>query len=209
MQTKSPESLESKESPKLLESMESVESIDNKCIRDILDKYFEAFTTLEEEQKLRDYFAGEVASEFTIYKPLFDAFSNERQAMINGIENTLLIENDSSINDSSINDTPIKKIYFKRKSLKFRWLISVVAAAVIVFMLTLLPGKRDSLQLIVDGVNVNNNELAISLAESQLSHLNYMLNKYKQSNEQLENLSRVGDAISPLSSMEKFLKQNP
>lgn len=204
MQAKSPKSLESMESPKLLESMESVESIDNKCIRDILDKYFEALTTLEEEQKLRDYFAGEVASEFTIYKQLFDAFSNERQAMINGIENTLLIENDSSINDSSI-----KSIYFKRKSLKFRWLISVAAAAVIVFMLTLLPGKRDSLQLIVDGVNVNNNELAISLAESQLSHLNYMLNKYKQSNEQLENLSRVGDAISPLSSMEKFLKQNP
>lgn len=190
-----------------------MKSINNKCIRDILDKYFEALTTLEEEQMLRDYFAGEVASEFTIYKPLFDTFSNERQSMINGIDNTLLIEGDSSINDSSINgssinDSPIKSIYFKRKSLKFRWLISVAAAAVIVFMLTLLPGKRDSLQLIVDGVNVNNNELAISMAESQLSHLNYMLNKYKQSNEQLENLSRVGDAMSPLSSMEKFLKQN-
>lgn len=176
-------------------------SIENKGIRDILDKYFEALTTLEEEQRLRDYFNGEVAAEFAIYKPLFNALSEERKSIISAIEKSGLIDNGS---DLIYNDSPTNHRVFR-----FKWFAGVAAAAVIVFMLTLLSQKRDSLQLMVDGISVNNNELAISMAESQLSRVNHMLCKYKQSNEQLEGLNRVGNAISPLASMEKLLKQSP
>lgn len=177
--------------------------IDNKDIRDILDKYFEALTTLEEEQRLRDYFAGEVASEFTMYKPLFDTLAEERKSIINVSEKLDPVERDDLIKRSSINGAFNNKLLYR-----LRWLTSVAAAAVVVLMLALLPGKRDSLQLVVDGINVKNNELAISMADSQLSRVNTMLGKYKQSNEQLANLNRVGAAISPLASLEKLLKQN-
>ena len=60
-----------------------MKSIEKNNISAILDKYFEALTSLEEEQQLRDYFAGEVAPEYAIYKPLFNSFSNERESLNN------------------------------------------------------------------------------------------------------------------------------
>ena len=175
-----------------------MESIDNKNIRNILDKYFEALTTLEEEQQLKDYFAGEVAAEFSIYKPLFNCFSSERE----------LIDNISERFDFTVKDASVKRSSSKKVHLGLRWVSIAATAALVVFMFNVLPEKRDSLRLLVDGVNINNNELAMSMAESQLSRVNFMLGKYKQSNEQLEGLDRVGDAMSPLASMEKLLKQN-
>ncbi len=170
-----------------------MESIDNKIIRNILDKYFDALTTLEEEQQLRDYFAGNVASDLIMYKPLFNSFSCEKQS----IEST-------SKCSSTINHNPfvIKSHSF------FRWGSIAAAVAIIFFTIMLLPENDGSLKLTIDGVNVKNNKLALSMAESQLSRVNSILGKYEKSSVQLENLNKVGDAISPLTSLGDFLKQD-
>lgn len=185
-----------------------MESIDNKNIRDILDKYFEALTTLEEEQQLRDYFEGEVGAEFAVYKPLFNCFSSERESVETITESIDFTVNDASLNNHFVNDAFLKRKSLKRPYFTVRWLSIAATAALVVFTFTLLHEKRDSLQLLVDGVAIKNSELAISMADTQLSRVNSMLGKYKQSNEQLGGLDRVGDAISPLTSMGKLLKQN-
>lgn len=185
-----------------------MESINNKNIGNILDKYFDALTTLEEEQQLRDYFAGEVGAEFAIYKPLFNCFSSERESIENLSESEALLANGASTSKTLVNGSGLRCVSSKKPSYIYRWISTAAVAAMVVFMFTLLPEKRDSLQLLVDGVNINNSELAISMAESQLSRVNSMLGKYKQSNQQLEGLNRVGDAMSPLVSMGKLLKQN-
>ncbi|MDD2584179.1 MAG: hypothetical protein WCR61_03820 [Bacteroidales bacterium] len=168
-----------------------MKSIEKNNISAILDKYFEALTSLEEEQQLRDYFAGEVAPEYAIYKPLFNSFSNERESL-----NNVKV-------DKNVKSTSSKKLHY--------WFsrISVIsAAALVVLMFSIWPKQSDSLHLLINGVTVRNSELATSMAQTQLTRVNSMLGKYKQSNNQLEDLNRVGEAISPLMSMENVLKQN-
>ena len=49
-------------------------------IKDLLDKYFAAETSLEEEQKLSDYFNQDnIDNELSAYAPLFRQFLNEKQ----------------------------------------------------------------------------------------------------------------------------------
>jgi hypothetical protein len=47
-------------------------------IEQLINKYFEGLTSLEEERRLREYFQGEeVAEEWKTYQPLFQYFSSE------------------------------------------------------------------------------------------------------------------------------------
>jgi hypothetical protein len=49
-------------------------------IKILIDKYFEGLTSLDEEQKLRDYFQREnVPQEWEMYKPMFRYFTSERE----------------------------------------------------------------------------------------------------------------------------------
>lgn len=52
-------------------------------IQNLLDKYFEEQTSSQEEADLRAYFAGDVAPEFEMYKPVFE-FVNEEQKVALG-----------------------------------------------------------------------------------------------------------------------------
>jgi hypothetical protein len=48
-------------------------------IADLIDKYFEGLTSLQEEQTLRDYFQGETIAEgLKMYQPMFQFFAAER-----------------------------------------------------------------------------------------------------------------------------------
>lgn len=78
-------------------------------IEKLMEKYFEATTTVAEEQALRDYFAKEeVAPHLKQYAPLFGYFSNAKNERYTG-------------------QVPLKT----RKNLS-RWL-SVAAVAILVF----------------------------------------------------------------------------
>ncbi len=149
-------------------------------VQDILDKYFDAGTTLEEEKFLREYFRGKVDGEFIMYKPLFECFSEEIQ---------------------SVNAAEPKKFNFKLASL-------IAAAAVAIFALIVIPERDSSLRLIIDGVSVNNRELALSKADTQLGQVNSLLEKFRgETTDKLESMNRVGEAISPLSALNRVLTQ--
>ncbi len=149
-------------------------------VKDILDKYFDAATTLEEEKFLRDYFKGKVDDEFIVYKPLFDCFSSEIQ---------------------SVDSVEPKKYNFKMASL-------IAAAAIAIFALIIIPERDNSLRLIIDGISVNNSELAISKADAQLGQVNSLLEKFRgETSDKLESMNRVGDAMSPLNTLNRVLTQ--
>jgi hypothetical protein len=57
-------------------------NINNSDIPILIEKYFEGLTSLDEEQKLRDYFQQEdVAENMETYKSLFQYFTFEREAI--------------------------------------------------------------------------------------------------------------------------------
>ncbi len=53
--------------------------MDSNAIKNIIEKYFEGESSLEEEKQLRDYFnRSEVKPELKVYKPLFQYFEAEQ-----------------------------------------------------------------------------------------------------------------------------------
>ncbi|MDR1683507.1 MAG: hypothetical protein LBS25_09035 [Candidatus Symbiothrix sp.] len=52
-------------------------------MNNLIEKYFEGSTSLDDEQRLRDYFQNDaVAEEWKIYQPMFQYFSSERKLII-------------------------------------------------------------------------------------------------------------------------------
>jgi len=52
----------------------------NNDINVLIEKYFEGLTSLDEEQRLRDYFRQEnIPQDLEMYKPLFQYFTSERE----------------------------------------------------------------------------------------------------------------------------------
>ncbi|MBT8186561.1 MAG: hypothetical protein HKP38_00545 [Croceitalea sp.] len=89
--------------------MESVKKIEK-----LLEKYFEATTTVEDEKRLRAYFTQEdVAAHLAQYKPMFNYFSNAKEETFTKLE-TL--------------SEPVKP----RIRYIYRW-VSVAAAVVLAF----------------------------------------------------------------------------
>lgn len=174
-----------------------MKDIDSKNIGAILEKYFEALTTLEEEQQLRDYFNGDVAPEFVVYKPLFNTISSERESI------GVLSKDECHVSDKKASSASLNKLHFIFRS------VSIASiAALVILMFSIWPKQNDSLHLLINGIDVQNSELALSMAETQFSKVNSMLGKYKHSNNQLEDLNKVGEAISSLSTMKNVLKQS-
>lgn len=52
-------------------------------IKELLDRYFEGASSLEEEQRLRDYFnQNEVSAELEVYQPIFQVLQNEQAVQL-------------------------------------------------------------------------------------------------------------------------------
>ncbi len=159
-------------------------------IKELLEKYFNAETTLEEEEILRRYFEGENTDEELLsYKPLFNCFSHERSQA--GV-----------ITDSAKPLSRRNNIYFRLSSFS-------VAAAFAIFAYIVFSERKDSLKLVVDGIDINNNELAISKADRQMEKINSFMGKYREgSSRQLENIKKSGEALSSLKIFDKALSHN-
>ncbi|MGK0365439.1 MAG: hypothetical protein ACI85O_002505 [Saprospiraceae bacterium] len=53
-----------------------------KNIQNLLDKYFDEQSSSQEETELRTYFAGDVAPEFEMYKPIFEFVLEEQKIVL-------------------------------------------------------------------------------------------------------------------------------
>ncbi|MDO9680936.1 MAG: hypothetical protein Q7262_07965 [Bacteroidales bacterium] len=172
-----------------------METIDRKRAGDLLERYFEAQTTLHEEQLLREYFSGaNIAPEHAVYTQMFCAFAEERE-MLNLTTRNFSAEDKFTINSNS-------------KKFHFRWMSIAVAAALAIFAFLMMPERGDSLKLIIDGVNVKNRELALSKADIHMEQLNSMLGRFRDgSTKQIDNMNKMGDALSSFKSFNKILTQ--
>jgi hypothetical protein len=156
-----------------------------KEVKDLLEKYFNAETTLKEEQLLRDFFKGEVSDEeLLVYKPMFNCFTEEIDKL----------DTESSTGT--------------KRQIHFRWISVAAAAALALFTFVLLPDRGDSLKLMIDGVNVRNREMALNKADAQMSQINSMMQRFSKGSDQLEGLGKMGSALSPLNSLGRVLTQN-
>lgn len=169
--------------------------IDGEEIKLLLEKYFNGATTLKEEERIRSYFLGEdIDVSLLDYKPLFNCFSEEREHI--GVQ-------------TGVAEAPLQRRFAGRKMVFFRLSSLAGVAALAVFAYILFSGRNDSLQLVVDGIDVNNRELAISKADQQLEKVNSLMDKYRKvSTRQLDNMKKTGDALQSLKIFDEVMSHN-
>lgn len=143
-------------------------------INELLEKYFQANTTLAEEQKLKRYFSGnDIKPEHEIYRPLFDAFANEKQV-----------------------ELPRKNIQRIPQKPK-RWLIAVslsgIAASFALVLILSQPFQSDT-YAIVSGERINNSQFATQYADAKLEKAFAILNR---GTEPLQKVERMQESTDP------------
>lgn len=157
---------------------------DKKRVKELLDLYFEAAATLEQESELRLYFAsGKVDDEFAKYSPLFGYFNEEI--------------------------TKAKKIAASRYWMKPRFLYSIPAvAAIALFTIIFWPQEQQTggLRLVLDGLEIEDESAAVSMADDRLAKFNVMMDKIDTKAESLEKLNRVEKALSGFDEMTRKIK---
>jgi len=95
-------------------------------IKSLLDKFYECETTENEEEILKEYFAGDVAPEFEVYAPQFRFYKNESE-----ITHNLSKDFDKKVLES-INRYESKSVH-KIKSSKYWYSFAAAASMIVIF----------------------------------------------------------------------------
>ena len=182
-------------------------------IKELLEKYFDAKATLEEEALIRKYFAGEeIDPELESDTTLFRAFSREREDYVSecGVDEdaTGLREETESAEIEVVEnrgDSLDRRIRLRRRY----YLMSIAgAAAVFVLGLFLLFKERGNPILIINGEKIYNTELAIAMAGESFDSMNMAIEKIQSNRVHLEKIGKVGEIMSSLEEMSRGLSQN-
>ncbi len=159
--------------------MENKQKTDKESIGAILERYFTGETTLQEEETLRNYFSSaNVDPDFKQYTPLFNYFSQENSKMNSHSKTVKHIFN--------------KKMFFRSFSLS-------AAAALAIFTFILWPDQQKGVEMMIGGERVNNEQLAISKTDEQLTKISNMMGMIGQSTSSLKKLNNVEKSLSIIS----------
>ncbi len=123
-------------------------------IDNILEKYFEGISSVEDEKALKKYFqSGNIQPQHEMYKPLFAAFDKEKQITAPAFVTPLERDN--------------KKPFLSRKL----WISIASTAAVILLVVTLFPFKNRNRRqpgdylVFINGREITNPQKAQQYAE--------------------------------------------
>jgi len=163
--------------------------MESQKIHILLQKYFDAETTLDEENELITYFSsGEVDETLKMYVPMFSGIKE------------LSVDEDLNLGDDLMNF--ILESEHKEK-LKYRWMwqmVTGVAASVILVMLAVnFYGDRNQWK-----DTYSNPDQAYAEASKTL---NFVAGKYNKGLAQLRPIGRIETAVNPLNSGMKTLNK--
>ena len=194
-------------------------------MKELLNKYFEAEATLAEEALLRDYFAGkDIDPEFESYAPLFCLFAEDRAEFVNDIKAEIEaevkidigvvgagVDSDSGTEVGYIAKTKKQKGLGERVRLRrvyYRITAIGIAAALLVGVFLIDFGKREAPLLIINGVRIDNPELAIVMAGESLNSMNMTMEKIQSNRAHMEKIEKLGEIMGSLEGLSRSLSQS-
>ena len=129
-----------------------MEKLTKQTIKMMLDKYFEGTSTLQEEKALRAYFtSGQFDPEFAEIAPMFEYFADEADHDHKRV---------------------VKRQFRINRNTTFRIASVMAAASLVLFTFLMWPQQNENeLKLMINGISVNNNELAKSKATIVFSNV--------------------------------------
>ncbi len=162
-------------------------------IKLLVEKYFEGETTLQEEEKLREFFSSTVVpAELAEFVPVFAYFNEEKKIVSSSVLPT--------------KPAPAKVIPIARK--RSFWLAVSGIAASIIFIVTIVveSGKKNP------AGNENyirqqySNEEINSAYNQTREVLAFVSNKFSQGTQPLNKVSKIGYSEKPFEQIKKFDK---
>ena len=163
--------------------------MESQRIHILLQRYFEAETTLEEENELITYFtSGEVDEELKMYVPMFSGIRD------------ISVEENANLNDELM-DYILESEH--KEKVKYRWMwkmVTGIAASVIVVMLSVnyYNSRTQWKDTFTDPQK--------AYAEASKT-LDFVAGKYNKGLAQLKPMGKIENAIDPLNSGMSFLNK--
>ena len=150
-------------------------------IQDLLHRYFEGATTLDEERDLQRYFAGSrIDDSLEAYRPLFSYFAEERAI-----------------------ELPVQKT----RTIRLKWSVITGIAASISILLWLGTPKmepEENFIYIVNGKRVYDETAALAIAENKLQMLAESMQTAKNSMSAFEKLQESSQPLIKISNALKM-----
>ena len=142
-------------------------------IQELLQRYFDGATSLDEERELQRYFAGnEISGPLKAYRPMFAYFAGERAVM-----------------------PPQPKAVVRNIRLGLSILTGVAASIAILFLVGLPKIQSDKYVYYVDGQRVYNELAALESAEDKLQLLAASMQKAQNSMAAFEKVQDTHQAL--------------
>ena len=147
-------------------------------IQELLQRYFDGATSLDEERELQHYFAAsDIPDSLMVYRPMFAFFDEERAIQ-----------------------PPAQKPVIRH--LRLLSIITGIAASIAVLIMVALPKQQsDNYIYYVDGKRVYDETAAIALAENKLQMLAQSMQKAQNS---MATLEKVQESVQSLQQFSKI-----
>lgn len=162
---------------------------DYKEIEMLIEKYFNAETSLEEESRIKDYYRAtphaEIPEAIRSYSEMFGFFESEKSYI----------------------DVPVMRSHSFYTPM-LRWGTVAAAALLLVGFFLFNTGGDNSFRLIINGESVKNSQLAVDVANDRLDKVNSLMQQLNKANSTLNSVAKVERALSPMEKVNSALTQN-
>jgi hypothetical protein len=161
-------------------------------IDEILEKYFRAETSIDEEQELKAYFgSGKVKPAHEQYKPLFLFYETERKEKFTG----------------KLPEFTEKSVKYKQNIYLRSISIGISIAAVLLIAIMLIKPQYNTPRdyAMVNGKYIDNEEIVMQMVNSKLENINGVLSRTMKP---VESISKVRNSLEPVRKISETISSN-
>jgi hypothetical protein len=146
--------------------------------KELLQRYFDGATSLDEERELQRYFAkSDIPDSLKVYRPMFAFFDEERAVQ-----------------------PPVRKPVIRR--LRLLSIVTGIAASIAILIMVGLPKQQsDNFIYYVNGQRIYDETAAMALAENKLQMLAQSMQKAQNS---MATFDKVQESVQPLQQFSKI-----
>jgi len=176
--------------------------MNEQIVSELLQKYFDGATSLEEERELQRYFTGgDIPDSLKSYRPLFVYFAEERA-------NSCQL----SVVSCQNNETETRQLKTKNRRLsiidyRLMTTLSIAASIAILFIVGVPKMKSDNYVYFVNGQRVYNESAALELAENNLQSLALSMQKMNSSMSTFDKLQESSQPLKQFNKVSEALKK--
>ncbi len=161
-------------------------------IDEILEKYFRAESSIDEEQELKTYFgSGKVKPAHEQYKPLFLLFETEREVKYTG----------------KLPEFTEKSVQYKQNIYLRSISIGISIAAVLLIAIILIKPQYNTPRdyAMVNGKYIDNEEIVMQMVNSKFENINGVLSRTMKP---VESISKVRNSLEPVRKISETITSN-